>query len=140
MARVNPAEYAEKWARRTSQASEDYRKGIERTTESPMEKAAAAQDKMLANLIESVNSGKWARALRNVTIAEWKDGALRKGVQRIAAGVQNATEKQRQMAQRLLETVDRGLSEIEQMPSTTFEDRKARANAWMDFMHANPVK
>ena len=140
MARVNAAEYAEKWARRTQAATPDYQRGIERVSESPTEAAANSQDKMIANLLESVNSGKWARALRGVSLADWKDSALRKGVSRIAAGVQAATPKQQQMATALLQTVDRGIAEIANMPSTTFEDRKARANAWMDFMHANPIK
>jgi len=41
MARVNASEYAEKWGRRTKVATEDYRKGVERVSQAPGEKAAA---------------------------------------------------------------------------------------------------
>ena len=58
MARVNAQEYAEKWKRRLSGATEDVRRGIERTTVAPGAAAAAASDAMLRNLTSSVTSGR----------------------------------------------------------------------------------
>ena len=40
MAKVTPQEFAEKWARRTQGATQDYIRGIDRVTEAPGVKAA----------------------------------------------------------------------------------------------------
>ena len=58
MAKLTASEFQEKHARRLKAAVEDVRRGIDRVTENPCEKAAAKQDKMLTNLTAAVSSGK----------------------------------------------------------------------------------
>lgn len=116
MARVNPQEYADKWARRTSAATEDYRKGVQRVTEAPGAAAARQADLMLRKLTESITSGKWAARVGSVSLQEWKDSASGKGVARIAAGVQSAAPGMQQMAQRLLAAVDQAVAAANQTP------------------------
>jgi hypothetical protein len=135
MARVNASEFAEKWKRRTAGATEDYRRGVQRVNVAPGQRAAEAQEKMMTNLIESITSGKWANNVASVSLQEWKDSAINKGLQRISAGVEGASPKMQRFATELLQAVDSAKAEIDSMPSTTFEDRLARMTAYSRRMH-----
>lgn len=135
MAKLNATQYQEKWARRLKGASQDIKLGVERTTENPADKAILALDKMAAGFMEALNSGKIERGLRTVTLQSWKDSMLKKGLQNLAAGVDGAESKVKAKAAILLAAVDRVQASVEQMPSTTFEDRLNRMNAWARGMH-----
>ena len=140
MARVNASEYVEKWSRRTKGATEDYRKGIERTSTAPGDKAAAQADLMARKVAESIASGKWQRAVSGVTLQEWKNAALNKGAGRIAAGVDGAQQKSMQMAEKLLAAVDSAVSQTNAIPRGSFEDNVQRMVTFARAMHDNPVK
>jgi len=129
--KVTPEEYAEKQARNLKAATPDIRRGIERVTESPTAKAADSQDKMLARLTESVNSGKWAAGLKRVTLEDWKSKTLTKGVPRIAAGIDAAYDKVVIFASELLPFQSTLQSKVDGMPDLTLEDNIQRAAEWM---------
>ena len=129
--RITPAEYAEKHARRLKASVDDIRQGVERVTESPTAKAAAASEKMLTNLSESVRSGKWSRGLRRVTLEEWKSKTLGKGVGRIAAGIDQAHDKQVDFATELFAHENVLMGKIDGMPDMTLEDSVNRATEWI---------
>lgn len=135
MARTNPQEYAEKWSRRLRGATEDIRRGVNRVDVAPGEKAAAAQDAMLQNLTEAVNSGLWASQVRAVSLADWKEATLNKGVARIPQGVEAATPKMVQIAQELLPAVDAAAEAAKRMPNVTLEDRINRMVTFAREMH-----
>lgn len=131
MARTTPAEYAEKWKRRLSGSTEDIRRGIDRVTVAPGERAAAAQDAMLQNITEAVASGRWANRTRAVTLQEWKTAARDKGVGRIASGTQAAESKMAAVAQQLLPAVDAAAAAARAIPKVTIEDSINRAATFM---------
>lgn len=135
MPKLTPHEAALKWSQRATAAVPEYRAGIERVTESPTAKAAAATDKMLANIMESITSGRWAAGLNRVSLEDWKQAAVEKGSARIAAGVQGAIGKQEAYYAEVfpyLETLQR---EIAAMPDLTIEDSIARAAHFMRSMN-----
>lgn len=134
MAKLTPTEYQEKYARRMKASVEDVRRGIDRVTESPMDKAAAKQDKMLTNLTASVQSGKWAAGLKRVPLEEWKTKARDVGVNRIAAGVDAAKDKSIAFAEVLLPHIDRGREKIKAMPDITLDDNINRMVAFTRHM------
>lgn len=134
MAKLSPAEFQEKHARRLKGAVEDVRKGIDRVTESPTEKAAAKQDKMLTNLTASVNSGKWAAGLKRVSLEDWKRKARDVGVNRIAAGIDAAKDKVVAFAEQLLPHIDRGQEKIKAMPDVTLDDNINRMTSFIRHM------
>ena len=115
-------------------AVEDVRKGIDRVTESPTEKAAAKQDKMLTNLTAAVNSGKWAAGLKRVTLEDWKNKTKNVGVNRIAAGIDAAKSKVIAFADELLPHIDRGRDKIKSMPDVTLDDNINRMVAFTRHM------
>ena len=100
--KLTPEQFAEKHARRLKGATEDIRNGINAVTVAPTEKAAAKKDKMLNNLQAAVQSGKWERGLKAVSLEAWKQKALNKGLGRIAAGVDEAHDKVVDFASQLL--------------------------------------
>ena len=131
MGKLTAAEFQEKHARRLKGAVEDVRKGIDRVTENPCEKAAAKQDKMLTNLTAAVSSGKWAAGLKRVSLEDWKKKARDIGVNRIAAGIDGAKEKTIAFAEQLLPHIDREKAKIAAMPDVTLDDNINRMTSFV---------
>jgi len=134
MAKLTATEFQEKHARRLKASVEDVRKGIDRVTENPCEKAAAKQDKMVANLTRAVADGKWAAGLKRVTLEEWKRKARDIGVNRIAAGIDGAKDKTIAFAEVLLPHIDRGRDKIKAMPDVTLDDNINRMTSFIRHM------
>ena len=129
--KVSAEEFAEKHARRLKGAIEDVRTGVEKVTESPTVKAASKQTKMLQNLQQSVSSGKWAAGLKRVSLEEWKQKTIDKGLGRIAAGVDEAHDKMVTFGAQLL-SYESGLKDqVDKMPDLTIEDSINRATSWI---------
>jgi hypothetical protein len=135
MARVSPAEFADKWKRRISAATQDVRTGVERVTVAPTEKAAAKKDKMLSRLTDAMTNGKWEAGLRRVSLQDWKDAMLNKGLGRIAQGAEAATTKVEAFAGELLPHIDAGRRQLEGMPDITIEDSINRVGTFLRHMH-----
>lgn len=129
--RVDADQFVEKHNRRTKAALQDMRAGVERVTEAPGKKAAAAQGKMRAKVLESIDNGKWARRVGSVTLEDWKADMLQKGVDRVPAGLDRAEGKVRAFAEKLIPAQNRALAEMEGMPNLTLEDGIARAVFWI---------
>ena len=134
MAKVNSTQFAEKWARRMSQSTQDIQNGVNRVTEAPTAKAAAKKQKMLQNLTAAVNSGKWEAGLNRVTLQDWKKSIIEKGLPRVQAGVTAAQPKVAEFATKLLSYQDNLQSQIESMPDLTLQDSIARMTAWVTGM------
>ena len=135
MAKLTPEQYAEKQARNLKNSLPDIRSGIERVSTAPGVAAAAAQTRMKDNLNRSIDDGRWAAKVRGVTLEEWKNAALNKGVDRIAAGIDQAHDKQVQMAGRLLAAVDSSAAKSNAMPKGTIQDSIARMTTFVEDMH-----
>lgn len=131
MARVTPEEYAEKQARRLKASVEDIRHGVEGVTTSPTAAAAGKQAKMLANVQESINSGRWAASLKAVSLDDWKGAMVEKGLPRISGGIDAAHDKVVKVAAKLLPIVDAAAAKVKGMPDLTLEDSIARASSFM---------
>lgn len=129
--RVTADEFQEKHNRRTKAALEDMRKGVERVTEAPGVKAAKAQDKMRAKLVESIDSGKWGKRVAAVSLDDWKKDMVEKGVGRVSAGLDRSADKVRSFAEQLIAHENKLLGTIERMPDLTLEDSIARATSWI---------
>lgn len=122
MAKLTPAEFQEKHARRLKGATTDIARGIDRVTVSPTKLAAAKIDKMKAHLDEAFASGKVKRNLEAVTLEEWKRKALDVGVGRIAMGIDASAAKVTSFAEKLLPAIDAAQAKVKTMPDMTLED------------------
>lgn len=122
MAKVTAQEYAEKWARRLRGATEDVRRGVQRVQEAPGEAAARNQEALLQNFVNSVNSGVWAARVRGVSLQEWQERTLTKGLSRLPQGVEAAQPKMQAVAQDLLPAIDAAAAAARALPKVTLED------------------
>jgi len=122
MAKLTPAEFQEKHARRLKASTEDIRSGIQKVTDSPMEKAAKKKDKMRANITAALDNGKWEKGLKRVSLSDWKSKAADVGVGRIAAGIDAAASKVQSFAGELLPHIDAVKAQVDKMPDVTLED------------------
>jgi len=134
MAKLTPKEFQEKHNRRLKAAVEDMRAGVERVTESPTAKAAAKADKMRAEIVRSIDSGKWAAGLKRVSLEEWKRKMIDKGVGRVAAGIDSAADKVEAFAAELLPHIDAGRNAISKLPDVTLEDSINRMTTFIRHM------
>lgn len=126
MARVDAAGFREKHARRLKGSLEDIRAGVERVSEAPTKKAAQKADKMRAGILRALDEGKWQRRLESVSLEEWKEKTISKGINRIPEGIDRAADKVERFAAQLLPHVDRGREAIKKMPDVTLEDNIQR--------------
>lgn len=126
MTRVSPQEGAEKWARNTAAATQDVVRGVERVTQAPGTKAAAASGKWLNKVSQAEE--KFKTNVGAVSLADWQQ-ATRDGASRIASGVQAKKGKAVKFAEAFYAHLDRGAQAINNMPTTTVEDGIAKAAA-----------
>lgn len=131
MAKVTVDEYVEKHSRRLKGAVEDMRRGIERVSSSPTAAAANKKDKMRSNINASIDSGKWEKGLRRVTLEEWKGKMINKGLGRVATGIDEAAPKVRAFASDLLPYIDNLKGTVDKMPDTTLEDSVNRMTTFV---------
>lgn len=136
MARTTPQDAAKKWSDRLGSSTQLIQQGIQNVTVSPTQKAAAKQQKMLTNLTAAVNSGKWAAGLNRVSLSDWQNAAIQKGLPRIAQGALAAQPKMADFLQQLFTYQDSKMGAINAMPDTTLQENIARMVAWTNAMAA----
>jgi hypothetical protein len=129
MARVNAEQYADKLTKRLKAASSEIEAGVRAVDVAPTKLAAEKADKWLNELLEAKE--RWKSALNKVTLEQWKDKMLTKGVPRIPQGIDAARSKLVEFAKVLLPYEDGVLAEIERMPDTTLEDSISRMTHWV---------
>ena len=132
--RGTASEVTEKWQRNMKGSTTDIKRGIERVTEAPTAAAARAEQKMRDNLVASVDSGKWRRGLERVTLEEWRQKAINKGLQRIPAGVEEARPKVEKFMTQLIPHIESGMATVASMPSATLEDSISRMTTFVRHM------
>ena len=140
MARVNAEEWLEKWGQRLNASGQYIQNGVKSVKESPGKKAAEAQARMLANLIEAIQSGHWARQVSAVSKEQWQEAMIKKGIPRISQGVQSAQASKTEVIKALLKAVDNAASEAHALPKGGIEESIARAAAFMRSMQENAPK
>lgn len=135
MARVNAQEWQEKHARRLKASTEDIKKGVMNVREAPGVAAARSKELLKQRIIEAIDNGTWETKVAGVSLQEWQDKFINKGVNRIAAGVDAAKEKSIASAEKLLKNVDTASSEVKAMPKGTIDDSINRMTTYARRMH-----
>lgn len=135
MARVDAQGWLQKWGTRLNSAQADMKSGALRVTTAPGQSAAAAAQLMLTRITEAINSGLWAKNVSAVTLAQWQDAFINKGIGRVGAGVTAAQKSKGQIITNLLNAVDTASAKARALPKGTIENSIARAAAFMQEMH-----
>jgi len=131
MPKLTPQQAADKHAQRLKGSVELMRNGIDNVTVAPGVQAAAKSDKMRQNLIESIDSGKWARNVAAVPLAEWKDRMKNIGIPRIPAGIDAANTKMVGFYTELFAHQEGLQQQVAAMPDLTLDDNIQRMISWV---------
>jgi len=124
--RRDPVAQANAYVTGMTNATGKIEEGIRAVTEAPGAKAAKKQDKMLRGITESVQSGRWGKAVANVSLEEWQEKTINKGLARIATGADAARSKVEQFATNQIAAQDQIDRALEKMPDDTLEQRVAK--------------
>lgn len=129
--RSNPAAATAKWVSNLSAAADRMTQGAQAVTKAPGQAAAAAADKWLQRVTQS--KAKFAANVSAVSLQDWQNAYVNIGVPRVAQGAQAKQAKMQNFMTQFLPYLQRGVSTIDQMPSTTLEDGIARATAMIRY-------
>lgn len=121
--RGNADSITQKWAQRTSGATQQVVEGVARVTQAPGQKAAAQKAVYLQRVQERAD--KWANNVARVSLADWQ-AATTAGAQRIAAGVQAKQGKYASFMREFIPHVERVQQRVQAMPRGNMEQNIAR--------------
>lgn len=122
-----PAEAARRWAQRLGAATDKIRSGVQAVTVSPGEKAVRQVDQYVAGIQRAVAERRWQDGLLAMTLQDWKDMMLTKGLPRIASGAQAAIPKFERFLTAFFPHLETGLRQLESMPRGDLQQNIARA-------------
>jgi len=138
--RMPANDISEKWGKNQKASVPFIIKGLDNVTEDPGQKAVEKQDKMLANLTESITNGTWAKRRLKVGLGEWREKTKKKVTERMSGGVDAAMPKRKAFDSWLVGQLDSVLPEIAGMPDMTLEDSVARVRKLMEHMSEHKYK
>lgn len=130
----NPQSIADKWASKLGAAGQSIKEGVESVTTSPTLKAASRVDAYVNGVQEAATSGRWQRGLQKVSLQDWKDAMINKGLNRITSGATAAKPKFVTFMQKLLPYQDSVVKQLENMPRGGLQENIARAVFMMQKM------
>lgn len=126
-----PDQAAADWVAGLSSKTAKMTAGAQAVTVSPGQ-AAARQAQAYVQGVQA-NLQKWQTNVGRVTLADWQQAYVQKGVPRIATGAQASQAKFSQFMSQLLPFVERGRSSL---PARgTFEQNLTRMTSWAQYMH-----
>lgn len=122
MAKLTPQQAREKQASRLKQSTQEIANQVMKVSTAPGVQAAAKADKMRTNINAAIDSGRWGRRVSAVTLNEWQDAMVKKGIPRISAGIDAAAPKVEAFFTAFFPHLDKVQAEIKNMPDLTLED------------------
>lgn len=133
---VSADQAAQDWVSGLSSKTGKMTAGAQAVTVAPGQAAARQKGAYLAGVQAKVDT--WATNVAAVTREQWINDYVTKGIPRVASGASAAQSKMAAVFQQLLPFIERGKASL---PARgTFEQNKARATAWMDYMHGFSVR
>ncbi len=131
MPKGTPTSATQKWLRNLKASGPSATDGANSVDVAPGQQAAAQQEKMLTNLTEAVNSGKWARNVAAVSLTEWKEAYIKKGIPAMQRGADMGQSKMQDYLQFAFPVIEQLQNEIANMPDGSLEDSIARSAEWI---------
>lgn len=111
------------WSDRMGQAGSKIKAGVMATTEAPGQAAGRAKARYLQGVQNAVD--RWATNVARVTLQQWQEAMLTKGLPRIASGAQAAVSKQAAFYERFFPKLQ---SILASMPARgTFDQNMTRS-------------
>lgn len=117
---------AQKWAQNLSRSTDSIKAGVQAVQEAPTARAARSLDKARMNYNQAIDSGRMARSLQAVTLSDWQQAFINKGIPRIQSGAAAGQSKYQQFAAQFYPIMDQVSQQVKGMPNVTTEDALAR--------------
>lgn len=136
MAKVNAQQWLQKWGTNLGAASQYITSGVNRVTVAPGQQAAAASDRMLAGVTASVTSGAWGARVSAVTLPQWQQAMLQKGIPRLQTGISAAQQNKQASITTFLSAVDAAAADAHALPKGNLQQNIARSVAFQTSMSA----
>jgi hypothetical protein len=110
MALPTPDEAAQAWAQRLSGSTDRIQRGVQGVTTAPGQAAARQKAVWAQNVAQAQD--KWASRVASVSLPDWQQAMITKGVQRVGTGAQAAQPKMAQFMGQLLPHIQSGLGSL----------------------------
>lgn len=120
--KLTPQDAVAKHAARLKASTGEIQKQVMKVSTAPGQQAAKKADKMLTNITNAVTSGRWGRRVASVSLGDWQDAMVKKGIPRIAAGIDAAAPKVEAFFTEFFPHLEKVQSEVNAMPDLTLED------------------
>lgn len=140
MAKVNAQQWLAKWGTNLNASGQYIQAGVNRVQTAPGVTAAAASDRMLAGVTASIQNGTWQRNVSKVSLSDWQNAMIKKGIPRLAQGVTQAQSSKTGAITALLSAVDTATAAANALPKGGLEQGIARATTFMRAMSAAAPK
>lgn len=134
MARVSPQEWLTKWGTNLNASGTYIKNGVNRVTVAPGQAAAAASDRMLAGVTNAIQTGTWQRAVSSVSLQQWQNAMINKGIPRLQTGITQAQNSKVDKITTLLSNVDASAAAANALPKGGLQQGIARATEFMTQM------
>lgn len=131
--RASPQEAADAWEAGLGRSPEKIKRGIDRVTVSPGERAAAQADVWASNVAQAKE--KFRRNSRAVDLGSWQSAA-KAGADAVGAAASRKKGKYTDKVTPVFQHMAGVLARVDSMPRGSYEQNKARAIAMMDGMHS----
>lgn len=133
--RKTAQQVAQKWSQNLGAATNQMQAGVRGVTTSPTALAAANSQGYVAGVQRSVNEGKWQRKLQAVSLSQWQNAYVTKGIPRVQQAATQDQPKVQAAFGPLLDYVYNARDQINStMPRGTLSQNIARATAMMQAM------
>ena len=123
---ISPEEWAEKQVSRASAAASEWEKNVQRPRRDPIKAAIAAAPKRKQKLMESLDQGKWEKAMAKVDEDLMYVVIRKRGASAFRAGIEDRKGKVVARAKELQPMVAALKATIDAMPDVTDADREKR--------------
>lgn len=128
------ARTVQRWKDSAALGQQRYTEGIQASQVDVVARAIAAQPKMLANVTQSITSGRWARGLQNRGTAGWKSASIAKA-NNYSVGIAAGGDNYQQAMTTWLPIIDSAAASVHSMPNQSFADSVARMTSFATQLH-----
>jgi len=123
---------AQKWANGMGAASATIKAGVEAVTQNPAEAAIRQIPNYLAGVQRAVSDGRVEAGLRKVSLRDWQDSMVNKGLSRVGPGAQAAKVDFEQFMGEFLPHVESGQRMLTNMPRGDLQTNIGRMVAMVE--------
>ena len=128
---IDSAAATAKWVARMQASGQQITEGVQSVTEAPGAKAAKQAALWLAKL--QASQAKWQRNVSAVSLADWQNAMITRGIPAINAGVTAKSSNYQKFADKFYPYLQAGKSKIAAMPKNSLSDGIAKAVAQIQY-------